>query len=440
LVIKLLRLLGKFLLFLFRIIAGFFRFIFGGVIYKLLVKIYYEIFRFKRTHLSDKTWPDFLRGKSLYVFIVTLAIILFISNLATRNQTAAAETQIPKTVLAGLITNEFGDAGPASLIEENLTPGSIMTAGKEKYVDDSCSLTKSTGLILEENLETNQYLVFNDEGDMILKPRAAILGGPGGQTGQTSPVQRTAIVYYTVQPGDTVSIIAREFSITINTILWANSLSARSLIQPGDRLTILPYSGVLYTVRSGDTLARIAQKYSVDSDKILSCNDLAAGLKAGQKIIIPGGKQITQTAVASRPAQSGLNVIGNLIKSSPTKSVAGKMLWPTVSHNISQYYSWRHTAVDLPNKLGSPVFAADSGTVIYAGWSTGYGYNVVIDHGGGIKTRYGHSSKLLVSVGDEVEKGQTIMLVGSTGWSTGPHVHFEVMVNGAKYNPLNYIR
>ena len=116
------------------------------------------------------------------------------------------------------------------------------------------------------------------------------------------------------------------------------------------------------------------------------------------------------------------------------------MKWPTVGHRITQYYSWRHTGLDIANKTGTPLYASEGGTVDYSGWSNGYGYNVLINHGGGKKTRYAHASKLYVKKGDVVSKGEAIAAMGSTGWSTGPHIHFEVIINGVKKNPLNYIK
>ena len=100
----------------------------------------------------------------------------------------------------------------------------------------------------------------------------------------------------------------------------------------------------------------------------------------------------------------------------------------------------RHYGLDIANKTGTPLYAADSGTVESAGWGAGYGYNIVIDHGGGKKTRYAHMSKFYVEKGAKVSKGMPIGEMGSTGWSTGPHIHFEVIINGKKYNPLNYIK
>ncbi len=116
------------------------------------------------------------------------------------------------------------------------------------------------------------------------------------------------------------------------------------------------------------------------------------------------------------------------------------MVWPTVGHTVTQYYSWRHTALDIANKVGTPIYASGEGVVEVASWNAGgYGYQIVINHGGGRETRYAHLSAFAVKVGDRVTKGQNIGSMGSTGNSTGPHVHFEVIVNGKRANPLSYV-
>ncbi len=169
-------------------------------------------------------------------------------------------------------------------------------------------------------------------------------------------------------------------------------------------------------------------------------------MKIGQRLLIPGGKKLsTQLAQASasslRKTVSGLSAIKNLIKPQSVKPAPGnKMIWPTVGHRITQYYSWRHSGLDIANKTGTPLYAADSGKVEIAGWARGYGNTIVVNHGGGKKTRYAHLSKFYVGVGQKVGKGETIGLMGNTGWSTGPHLHFEVIINGVKYNPLSYIK
>jgi len=354
------------------------------------------------------------------------------------------ETKIPKTVMSNLVNTEFSSLGDEELIEETSTLNSIITASKDKYVDDSCTLEKQPITDSTDETDPSDLLAFNESNDLVFKPQLMTPSVNVNDEDETPPA-RTEIVYYTVQNGDTVSTIARRFSLTVNTILWANNLTAFSLIRPGDRLTILPYSGILYTVKKGDTLAKIANLYDVELEKILSCNTLGNSIAVGQKIVVPGAKKIN-TAVAStrsnNSSYTGISVIKDLIKNPSAKVSGNKMAWPTSGNHISQYFSWRHNGVDIANKVGTPIYAADSGTVIISqgGWNGGYGNTIVIDHGGGKKTRYGHASKLFVKVGDEVEKGENIAAMGSTGRSTGPHLHFELLINGSRYNPLNYIR
>lgn len=424
----------------FRLLAGSFRWLLGSLFYKILAKIYYQIFRWRKIGLIKNSPLELLWKQPVYFFIFTLVIIIFISNLTNTERAGAIEMEIPKAVMSNLVQTEFSVA-PEELIEETATPNSIIAAGKDKYLDNSCALEKQAITNPEDSYDLSDSFSFGENNDLVFKPQ---LIGLTSENAPSETATRQEIVYYTVQNGDTVSTIARHFEITVNTILWANNLSAYSLIRAGDRLTILPYSGILYTVKKGDTLARIAQTYGIELEKIISCNTLGNTINVGQKIIVPGAKKIT-TSVAQQTSNSsytGISVIKDLIKSPTTKVSGNKMAWPTVGARITQYFSWRHVGVDIANKVGTPIYAADSGTVILAqsGYNGGYGNTIVIDHGGGKRTRYGHASKLFVKVGDEVTKGENIAAMGSTGRSTGPHLHFEVLINGARYNPLNYIK
>ncbi|MBU1179574.1 peptidoglycan DD-metalloendopeptidase family protein [Patescibacteria group bacterium] len=243
---------------------------------------------------------------------------------------------------------------------------------------------------------------------------------------------RTSVEYYIVGKGDTLGRIAEDFGISLNTLLWANQLTARSYIRPGDKLTILPVSGVSHTTKKGDTLAGIASKYKADKDKILEFNHLAdaSSLQVGQVLVIPDG-QIVYVAPKVTYDQG---YAGKSYASS------GELLWPVASKRITQYFNWRHPAIDIGLPTGSRILASDDGRIIYAGWGTGYGYEVLIDHGNGYKTRYAHASRLYVRTGATVSRGQTVALSGNTGWSTGPHLHYEVYINGVRRNPLLYIR
>ena len=249
---------------------------------------------------------------------------------------------------------------------------------------------------------------------------------------------------YVVQSGDTIGGIAQRHGISINTILWANDMTARSIIRPGQELIILPTTGVLHTVKRGETLGYIANKYDSDVESILEYNDIAGPqyLQIGDELVIPGGKQIVAPAPA--PAPSRLATVQSVFTPSAEAPAGitgevGKLVWPTDQHLINQYFKWNHPGIDVNGNLTQHTYAVDDGTVIFSGWNNGgYGNMILIDHGNGMKTRYAHHSKLFVKTGDHVTKGQAIGNVGSTGRSTGPHLHFEIYVNGTRVNPLNY--
>lgn len=343
--------------------------------------------------------------------------------------------------MSNLVTNEFSATTENDeLIEEFYTPDTLKAAGKEKYLDSLSMVDKQTALSANSENEDYAPLIFVSEEGMAVKP---IMIGSSTNSDGVIP-QRDKIIYYTVQKGDTISTIARNFAITINTVLWANNLSAYSLIRPGDSLTILPYSGVIHTIKSGDTISKIARLYGVEDEKILSSNNIGGTLKIGEKIIVPGGSKLTTSVATTRTANTtGLSIIKDIIKSPSATAAAGaKMVWPTVGRRITQYFSWKHNGLDIANKVGTAIYAADAGTVEIAagGYNGGYGNTILINHGGGKKTRYGHLSKLYVKAGDKVERGENIGLMGSTGRSTGSHLHFEVVISGARYNPLNYIK
>lgn len=421
--------------------SGFFRFLLGAVFYKILVKIYYRVFRLKKNELTARTIKELVNNNLVYVLLFSLTAGFIYTNIINQGRASITNTKISQTVMANLIYADSEFILPQEeLVEETLSPEALLSIGKEKYSSEPDIIGKDLN-ILPDAEGYDELPTFDPSGDLVFKPIGA--GSNEGSSDQ-APVQRTEIVEYEVQLGDTVSSIAKRFGISINTVLWANKLTAYSLIRPGDSLTILPYSGIIYTVKSGDTLSKIASIYSIEVDKINSVNALAGGLKAGQKIILPGATQISQAQIAAKPSANytGISAIRDLIQTPAAKVTGAKMAWPTVGSRITQYFSWRHTGVDIANKVGTPLYAADDGVVETAtgGYNGGYGNMIVINHGGGIKTRYAHASKLFVKAGDSVSKGDTIAAMGSTGRSTGSHIHFEVLVNGARKNPLNYVR
>ncbi len=257
---------------------------------------------------------------------------------------------------------------------------------------------------------------------------------------------------HVVQQGDTVSGIAKKYGISVNTILWANNLTARSVLRLGQELTVLPVSGVLHDVKRGETLGAIAKKYGSDVDKILAANLVKSptAIQIGQKLVIPDGRPAAAPAAprptAPAPTPPRLGDVRDIFRppeeAPPSRTVDGvELVWPTNQKRINQYYKWNHTGLDINGTLKDATYAVDAGIVTYAGWNkSGYGNMILIDHGNGMVTRYAHHSKHYVKTGDQVTKGQTIAMVGSTGRSTGPHLHFEIYVNGKRVNPLEYYR
>ena len=248
---------------------------------------------------------------------------------------------------------------------------------------------------------------------------------------------RTDIVLYQVQPGDTVFGIADKFNIRPETIMWSNPELEQNpdLLRIGDELVILPVDGVYHKIKKGDTIAKIAKKYKVKPDDIINfewnnLNGSDATLTPGEHLIVPGGEKpyVPRTVSVYR---------GPIPKNA--KKGSGAFVWPASGY-ITQGYWHSHRAIDIGTWLGSPVVASDSGYVVFAGWdSTGYGNLVIIDHGNGYRTYYAHLSAIFVRVGDSVAQGTRIGSVGSTGRSTGPHLHFEIRYHNVQRNPLGFL-
>jgi murein DD-endopeptidase MepM/ murein hydrolase activator NlpD len=292
-----------------------------------------------------------------------------------------------------------------------------------------------------EDLESADVAVAYVGPRPIIRESASLVYAPVPHT--TIPDRHAnEIITYTVRPNDTVWGIAQAFGIEVETIMWANPEveSEPDLLSVGQVLTILPVNGVYYTVKAGDTVDKLAKTYKTTKEKIvgLALNGLADPytLVAGQKVVLPDGQKPLPKPKA--PLDFGkMTFVGT-----PPKGAAkgtGKFMWPTRgywSRGVSRY----HKGVDIANSIGTPIYAADAGYVMLAGRDTaGYGLQVVINHGNGFHSRYAHLSKILVKAGQSVKRGEKIALMGNTGRSTGPHLHFEVIKNGVIVNPLSYL-
>ncbi|MFA6158491.1 MAG: peptidoglycan DD-metalloendopeptidase family protein [Candidatus Paceibacterota bacterium] len=233
----------------------------------------------------------------------------------------------------------------------------------------------------------------------------------------------TQISLYVVRSGDSLSQIAKMFGVSVNTIVWANDIG-RGSIHEGDELVILPITGISHTVTKGETIRSIATKFKADMDEIIDYNGFRSGdiLAVGSTVLIPDGEiQATSSISSGKGVTSPLrNAGGPLYKGYYVRPVDGGVRTQGLHGN---------NGIDIGASIGTPIHASADGVVIIArsgGYNGGYGSYVVISHPNGTQTLYAHVSRVLVSQGQAVAKGDTIALLGSTGKSTGPHVHFEV--------------
>ncbi len=400
--------------------------IFGLPMYKFSKCTLLKIQRYQK-NLRDSLGDNFARNIIIYGGLSMLLLFATASNIKARE---VRPEEIGKNSSLYLILSGQSDhdliedstvANINSLAENNPTKTALSEIGVER-----------SALNIGENIEYEETMLLAQSGDALIKPEF---------TGtEIAPRLRESIITYTVKPGDTISEIAEMFNVSTNTILWENKIGPRDFIKPGQELVILQVTGVTHTIARGDTLNSIANKYKAKTEDILEINKLAdaSQITVGKKIVIPDGippAPVIQTA----PARSGLANIREIFK--PATPAVGSFNWPTTSKRITQYFlGWRHAGIDIGAASGQPVYAAEDGVVITSGWNRGgYGYYVIIDHGNGIHTLYAHNSKNHVKVGERVSKGDVIASIGSTGRSTGPHLHFEVRVNGNKVNPLDYL-
>ncbi len=261
---------------------------------------------------------------------------------------------------------------------------------------------------------------------------------------------RAEVITYTVREGDNISTVAYQHGLLPQTIVWSNSEAIQDapwLIRPGLQLFILPVDGVYHTVSAGETVGSIAAEYDVEPSALYNqWNDLDVGdsVYEGQLLVVPQGTgwKITWNPPEPEPTQRYAYSVSSA-SGVAAPSARNYFILPTGSPRVSGWYfrdrrNPGHIGLDYGCRLGDPLYAADSGVVTISGWSGGYGILVEIDHRNGYVTRYAHLSTLHVGAGQAVGQGDLIGLCGSTGWSTGPHLHFEIRRHGVPQDPLRY--
>lgn len=430
-------------------------------VYKTIVVINLKLFRW----LGQARGVLFFLFTNRYLFhgtILAITALTVFSQFQAKGASAGEAGQ--RTLLYSLVSD-----GSETITEEQVRPE--LLAKNSNYLGDNV-IEAIPDVDFDYDASLDDLAGESIPGNIAVSP---------SETPSEVPdrvVTRTQTENYAVASGDTIASIAANYNVTVGTIIWANDLNKNSVIRPGDKLKIPPLSGVLHTVKKGDTIQKLSDLYEAKSDDIYNANRLSpeSSLMIGEELVIPGGTPpapVVPIAVAPKPGakppvttakpvirpgvpkttianksvdiyqessndeNDGRTKPADVVEAKPTT----KLLWPTRQHVITQYYGWKHTGVDLDGDYTDPIYASGDGVVETAGWNNGgYGLQIVIDHQNGYKTRYAHSSKMFVKVGDHVKRGEVIAMVGTTGRSTGTHLHYEVYVNGKRVNPLAYVR
>lgn len=316
----------------------------------------------------------------------------------------------------------------SAMIVTSLSPGGTFTAA---------SMTYSTEYMDAYEIQGN-ILVADSDGYLVkINP----------QTDVASRVGLTDYAVHTVESGESLSVIAERYDLRVETIAWENGITNGNKLRIGQKLMIPPVDGVSYKVKSGDSLEKIAKKYEITAEAIVAQNSLESEtLAKGESLFLPGAKPIYPTAPAiagDYRVQAVTRTDRSYASSSDVPAVGKIFIFPTTG-KITQGYHGGHYAYDIADRSKPPIWAAGGGTVIKASsgtWGGGYGNHVIIDHGDGVQTLYGHMDSLNVSEGQWVSQGDVIGIMGNTGrvyGATGIHVHWEVIINGVKMNPGSY--
>jgi murein DD-endopeptidase MepM/ murein hydrolase activator NlpD len=247
-------------------------------------------------------------------------------------------------------------------------------------------------------------------------------------------------VEHEVKEGESLQDISKKYNISLESVKFANNLTANT-VTAGQILKIPPVEGTLHTVGAGDTLEKLSKRYNVPVQTIVDFNyiDSPYILSEGQVLTIPDAQRPETKKYYAGSTVYDLSSYGVIPYAGDVAQAGeGKFIWP-LSGVLTQFFGRYHPGLDIANRTGD-IIATDKGIVIRSGWwEGGYGNAVQVDHGNGYVTTYAHMSSIAVSVGDEVDRGQKLGVVGSTGRSTGPHLHFTIQLEGKYLDPLSVL-
>lgn len=344
----------------------------------------------------------------------------------------------------GVAATAFSSVLPVSP-QRKLLAQSVFIATSALFVT---SLTTGGTFAPTDTAYSSDYLsTYTLPGDVLISDDSGYLVKVNPPTDESNRIGLTDYAVHTVASGETMSLIAKKYSVKVETIMWENNVSNSNSLRVGQKLLVPPVDGVSYKVASGDNLDKIAKKYKISSDSIIAQNGLGKDtVFKGQELFLPGAKPIEAPNLVIARNPTAARNYRSTISAAPSTSRPdiGKMfIYPTLG-SITQGFRSGHYALDIANRAMPPIWAAAGGTVTKASsgtWGGGYGTHVIIDHGNGVKTLYGHMDSLNVSEGQWVNQGDVLGVMGRTGrvyGVTGIHLHWEVIINGVKVSPIGY--
>ncbi|MCF7934966.1 MAG: LysM peptidoglycan-binding domain-containing M23 family metallopeptidase [Synergistales bacterium] len=320
--------------------------------------------------------------------------------------------------------------------EHTVCKGETLIAIARQYPVGVKDILRANELDNPDRLDLGQKLFIPRSSDVIprvIEERERIRQERERKQRRAEPLEMKE---YTVQEGDSLWSIAGKFDLDINTLFGCNDLKNPDYLKPGVTLQIPNQDGILYKVEKGDTLSEIAKKYGTYAEAVLASNRFGEQrtLKKGEEIFLPRAKPHVSVFESGRGVPGG----------------GSGFRWPMSSHSVSSGFGWRrdpfsggrdfHTGIDITASRGAVIRASTAGRVAYAGWMGGYGRVVVLSHKSGYTSLYAHCQSLLVHKGQYVPRGKAIARVGTSGRSTGPHLHFEVRRNNSAINPKKVLQ
>ena len=371
-------------------------------------------------------------------------------------KTAQAEPEVPKFTEEGPFWREHAVKSGETLSDIALAYGNITAQ----------DILRANGLKDANRLSENQLLLIPNDSDKVENTLDEVRTRQMRVAATKEKLDPISTKNYVVSQGDSLWSIANSQNIELDTLVGSNTFKTSARLRPGAILRIPNQDGIFYVMKKGEDIEAVSKRYGVSMNKIRQVNvtQNIDALRAGDEIFLPDAKpegliehkdvklvEVKKTA-PTKTAKSAPKTAAKSEKPSggevAVRRARGGFRWPVMGR-INSPFGWRqhpitrrkdfHTGIDIKAERNDPIKAAGSGRIVYSGWMGGYGKVLVIEHPNGQSTLYAHCSTLLAGKGASVSSGQLVARVGTTGRSTGPHLHFEVRNGNSPVNPIKYL-